>query len=554
MPPKSFRRRVVPSGGGNSMQASMKAAFQQRDSTQIVINSTESVTLAVPANSNGSTIVRNVTKLLCSTEFFQHYAAMYDQFKIDGVSVSAEIVYNTFGQAAMTFPNVISAWDRNGIDKATASVTFSGVTQTNAPVVPGPYQVASYSSAVSRAYYPGARWGITRRLVASSLQEKSIYLPTVKTAEVMTESSLYAAWNPDFLLSVLLGANTPTCQSLVFNLSWSWVLSLRGLRKTSLDVISTPLPGTVGYAPSNAGTIASGTDNAMIPVVRATQKGTDITTTPLYSSNVQSYEGVQNATAVYVNDVFKYTINHVLAKVGGNDMSFLPCMSSMFTVINPNSADVPIIVEPGTPDVIKCRLVIIIREEDSSVKGYHVYPTLLMNAGHATLSPQQATGVVALGNGALRTSWINAGILDDDDDSLVADYDKLKVVFRNSASRTVLYSKTFSIMAANRLNYTTIEEGVGVPVNNDINYQYTIGNSTVSYPVANSLVSSYPVVGADAGHTVVPVVPGPLLEFTNVVDQIQTDFSGVKCAGASKLRDIFCTSVYFNDEVFLNTR
>ena len=109
MPPKSFRRRVVPNGGGNSMQASMKAAFQQRDSTQIVINSTESVTLAVPANSNGSTIVRNVTKLLCSTEFFQHYAAMYDQFKIDGVSVSAEIVYNTFGQAAMTFPNVISA-------------------------------------------------------------------------------------------------------------------------------------------------------------------------------------------------------------------------------------------------------------------------------------------------------------------------------------------------------------------------------------------------------------------------------------------------------------
>ena len=193
MPPKSFRRRVVASGGGNSMQASMKAAFQQRDSTQIVINSTESVTLAVPANSNGSTIVRNVTKLLCSTEFFQHYAAMYDQFKIDGVSVSAEIVFNTFGQAALTYPNVISAWDRNGIDKATTRVVPNGSNVgIDAILVPGPYQVASYSSAVSRAFYPGSRWGITRRLVASSLQEKSIYLPTVKTAEVMTESSLYA--------------------------------------------------------------------------------------------------------------------------------------------------------------------------------------------------------------------------------------------------------------------------------------------------------------------------------------------------------------------------
>ena len=410
MPPKSFRRRVVPNGGGNSMQASMKAAFQQRDSTQIVINSTESVTLAVPANSNGSTIVRNVTKLLCSTEFFQHYAAMYDQFKIDGVSVSAEIVYNTFGQAAMTFPNVISAWDRNGIDKASASVTYNGVTQTNAPIVPGPYQVASYSSAVSRAYYPGARWGITRRLVASSLQEKSIYFPTVKTAEVMSESNLYAAWNPDFLLSVLLGANTPTCQSLVFNLSWSWVLSLRGLRKTSLDVISTPLPGTIGYAPTNAGTIASGTDNAMIPVVRATQQGTDITTTPLYTSNVQSYEGVQNATAIYVNDVFKYTINHVLAKIGGNDMSFLPCMSDAFTVIQPGSGDTLITVEPGTPDIIKCRLVIVIREEDSSVKGYHIYPSLLMNGGSPTLSDTEKATILAYPDGAERTAWVAAGI------------------------------------------------------------------------------------------------------------------------------------------------
>ena len=70
------------------------------------------------------------------------------------------------------------------------------------------------------------------------------------------------------------------------------------------------------------------------------------------------------------------------------------------------------------------------------------------------------------------------------------------------------------------LNYTTVEEGAGAPVANDIDYQYTIGNSTVSYPVANSLVSSYPVVGADAGHTVVPVVPGPVLDFSLAVDRI----------------------------------
>ena len=52
MPPKTFKRKG--GAGGTSMGAAMKAAFQQRDSTQIVINSHESVTLAVPANTTGS--------------------------------------------------------------------------------------------------------------------------------------------------------------------------------------------------------------------------------------------------------------------------------------------------------------------------------------------------------------------------------------------------------------------------------------------------------------------------------------------------------------------
>ena len=73
--------------------------------------------------------------------------------------------------------------------------------------------------------------------------------------------------------------------------------------------------------------------------------------------------------------------------------------------------------------------------------------------------------------------------------------------------------------------------------------------------IANELVGSVPVVGANLAQSVVPVVPGPVIDFTILTDQCQTNFgAALCCAGVSKLRDIFCTSVYYNDEVFKNTR
>lgn len=356
--PTSTRRNLRSTMAGN-----LRAAFQQRDATQVVLNATETVQLAIPANTNGATTVRNVTKLLCGTEFFQHYAGMYDQFKIDGVSVSAEIVYNTFGQAAMTFPNVITAWDRNGIDKATAgTVSEPGVTPlTNVPIVPGPYQVSSYSSAVSRAYYPGARWGITRRLVASSLQEKSIYLPTVKTAEVLTESTLYAAWNPDFLLSVLLGNQTATCQTLVFNLTWSWVVSLRGLRKSTLDVIPTPAANSLGYAPTNAGTVASGTNNAMIPVSMTTTNDAGVTSTsnPIYTTNVQSTGGqLSSSSNSWTIDSFKMYLNNVFYNAGVSSVNAIDLNYAALASQGPSINKVSVTLTAGSATVMRCRLIV----------------------------------------------------------------------------------------------------------------------------------------------------------------------------------------------------
>ncbi|GAT98798.1 hypothetical protein CL6EHI_154760 [Entamoeba histolytica] len=380
--PTSTRRNLRSTMAGN-----LKAAFQQRDSTQVVLNATETVQLAIPANTNGATTVMNVTKLLCGMEFFQYYAGMYDQFKIDGVSVSAEIVYNTFGQAAMTFPNVITAWDRNGIDKAVASqVTQEGQgVLSNVPIVPGPYQVSSYSSAVSRAYYPGARWGITRRSFASSLQEKSIYLPTVKTAEVLTESTLYAAWNPDFLLSVLLGNQTATCQTLVFNLTWSWVVSLRGLRKSTLDVIPTPAANSLGYANTNAGTVASGTNNAMIPVSMTTtnQGGVVTTDNPIYTSMVQTTGGqLSGSSNTWTVDSFKMYLNNVFYNAGISQVNAIDLNFDQFGILQPSTADGSLTIRGGSTSVMRVRLVVFATAGTlgSGVNGYNISAYLLGNA------------------------------------------------------------------------------------------------------------------------------------------------------------------------------
>lgn len=398
--PATTRRNLRSTMAGN-----LRAAFQQRDATQVVLNATETVQLAIPANTNGATTVRNVTKLLCGTEFFQHYAGMYDQFKIDGVSVSAEIVYNTFGQAAMTFPNVITAWDRNGIDKAVASqVSQDGQnTLSNVPIVPGPYQVSSYSSAVSRAYYPGARWGITRRLVASSLQEKSIYLPTVKTAEVLTESTLYAAWNPDFLLSVLLGNQTATCQTLVFNLTWSWVVSLRGLRKSTLDVIPTPAANSLGYANTNAGTVASGTNNAMIPVSMTTENAGGVTTTtnPIYTSMVQSMGGqTSNSSNTWTVDSFKMFLNNAFYLAGVSQVNAMDFNYANLTMTGPNSTSQSFTISAGSATVMRACLVLFATAGTlgSGTKGYNVIAYLFGNANShdhtVTVSTDASTSVI----------------------------------------------------------------------------------------------------------------------------------------------------------------
>ena len=85
---RSFRRRrttVRRQAFGN-----FASAMQQRDSTNVVVSMQENVIIGVPAQGNEGTIVRNVNALLCGTPYFENYAGMYDQYKINAVRVGID--------------------------------------------------------------------------------------------------------------------------------------------------------------------------------------------------------------------------------------------------------------------------------------------------------------------------------------------------------------------------------------------------------------------------------------------------------------------------------
>ena len=64
------------------------SAMQQRDATNVVINTQEEFKLSVPANAKEATGVRNINALMTTSPMFFNYATMYDQFKLNAVRIA----------------------------------------------------------------------------------------------------------------------------------------------------------------------------------------------------------------------------------------------------------------------------------------------------------------------------------------------------------------------------------------------------------------------------------------------------------------------------------
>lgn len=238
------------------------AAMQQRDSTNIVASLQETVNLTVPVNCTEATLVRNANSLLVTSQYFRNYMGMYDQYKINAIRASIEVLaLNNMVSSPNNFPSICTAWDRNGAQIQSVQLydAQGAATDNYSYKMPSYSDVTSYSSANEKTIYYGARWGVIRQLDAASMQEKSMYIPTTQTKDVLTYGNIYSAWNPCLLIALKTN-NAPSAggnpyTGNVFTIHWQFDITLRGLRKinnsdSSIELFK-PYAGFVGYAATN---------------------------------------------------------------------------------------------------------------------------------------------------------------------------------------------------------------------------------------------------------------------------------------------------------------
>lgn len=243
---RSYRRRTLRRRYRRRGKA--RAAAGQKQLGRFVIKSSQVGSIIISAQgitkgedyrpNYAGTAVISAYQNLARSNHFQSLAAMYDQVKLDWVKVKISPTVSVLIQGASQGV-FISAWDRNGITQSTSPPSFS--------------EIASYGSAFQRSVNMTATtWSATRKIAASSLQEKSVYMPTTlfKTAQdigrftlgkTSIEQNSWLAWNPQLLIGLMSMIGSPTVGNMISgrftsDQAWScvfeftWGLTFRGLR------------------------------------------------------------------------------------------------------------------------------------------------------------------------------------------------------------------------------------------------------------------------------------------------------------------------------------
>lgn len=195
------------------------AARQQRDATQVNLSIPSQIScysatrqIAVPGTDQtieifAGTGVINVWDLLRKSEFYQNYASMYDQVKIDKATLKlTPYQFPIFNNSTATnniggYYNsytIVTAWDRTGLSEEQTKL----VNIDTHHVIPGTAEdarnrvigyddnndgfylnlsardAATYSSAINRNVTPNSTTAITRTIYPSTMSEKSYYVNT----------------------------------------------------------------------------------------------------------------------------------------------------------------------------------------------------------------------------------------------------------------------------------------------------------------------------------------------------------------------------------------
>lgn len=252
---QSRRGRRYRRSGYRRANGNMRAARQQRDVASVTVNKIASIAMTLVTDPVNQTTIANTAALpiwnqLRESEYFNNYAGMFDQVRVNKVRVKVT-GQNTSNSAVS--PTVCLAFDRNGLD-------FS------ATKIPDFQRLSTYSSANIRQWSTGNAFIMYQTIYPTTMGEKSQYIPTASLlnspASDPASNSSFILGNVDFPVSdgslilsptaspsipfkpiAFIGAmmnnvasSSPT-YSLSFMVEFEFSLVFRGMRKPNIASI-----------------------------------------------------------------------------------------------------------------------------------------------------------------------------------------------------------------------------------------------------------------------------------------------------------------------------
>lgn len=209
--PRRSSRRTYSSTSRSKRRAigNYRAALNQTDCTNVNLSVTHRFSVT-----NGETEVDgvqftsglyalNIFDLLRKSTFYQSYANMYDQLKINSIRIKLTPMYmstiapaNTEGSNFIQSYSIVTAWDRTGLSQEDIKEFYKDFKHT-APFIgtqnieaneygktDGIYvclsseRAGTYSSAVTKSMNPNSSASIVRQLYPNTIAEKSQYINT----------------------------------------------------------------------------------------------------------------------------------------------------------------------------------------------------------------------------------------------------------------------------------------------------------------------------------------------------------------------------------------
>ena len=220
--PRRSSRRTYSSSARSKRRAigNYRAALQQKDKSDVNLSITHRCECFVgetPDNNianvtDAGVYALNIFDLLRRSDFYQSYANMYDQMKIERIKIkltpiefATNAIENANGGNIYHAYTIVTAWDRTGLDvQQTHLITESqdaGIIGTvndvdGLYVSIKPTEIASYSSAITKNLTVNSNTSINRALYPSSIAEKAQY---VNTADIQAWYASYDATNGRYL-------------------------------------------------------------------------------------------------------------------------------------------------------------------------------------------------------------------------------------------------------------------------------------------------------------------------------------------------------------------